>query len=153
MADNIFSFDSGGFKNQFEKLGESFLSKKLKPQMKAKMTEAIQMVYDTATTPRPMARALLGRKSTGVSSTAARYGVPVDTGNLRDSIKKKITETSSGIAGKVYVDKTQAPYALRVECGFVGEDSMGRVYRQLPRPFMRPALSRNLQAINRLFKS
>jgi hypothetical protein len=152
MADNFFSFDDSKLRSQFGKLGDS-LSKKLKPQMKSKMTKAVQMVYDTARTPRPMARALLGRKSTGVSSTAARYGVPVQTGNLRDSIKKKITETSTGIAGKIYVDRAQAPYAMRVEYGFVGEDSAGRTYRQLPRPFMRPALSRNLQAINRLFKS
>jgi len=38
-------------------------------------------------------------------------GVPIDTGNLRRSIK--VRETSTGF--QVYIDEEQAPYAASVE--------------------------------------
>jgi hypothetical protein len=153
MADSIFSFDFGKIKSQFDRIGKSFLSDELKPEMRRKMKTAVGMIYDTATTPRPMSRNLLRRHGPSVSSTAARYGVPVQTGNLRSSIKKEIIEGDSKMTGKIYPDMKQAPYARRVEYGFIGQDSMGRNYRQLPRPYMRPALTKNQKAINDLFRT
>ena len=38
---------------------------------------------------------------------------------------------------------TNVEYALRLELGFVGTDSLGRRYDQAPRPYIRPALQNN----------
>lgn len=46
-----------------------------------------------------------------VSQIGAIAGVPIDTGNLRRSIK--LRETSTGF--QVYIDEEQAPYASSVE--------------------------------------
>lgn len=37
---------------------------------------------------------------------------------------------------------THAPYAARVEFGFTGRDSMGRMYHQPPNPWFRPAIKK-----------
>jgi len=40
-------------------------------------------------------------------------------------------------------DAEAVPYAMRLEFGFVGTDSLGRHINQEPRPFLRPTLLRN----------
>lgn len=62
------------------------------------------------------------------------------TGNLRRSIRADpVTETSSGVF------RTEiAPhmvYARRVELGFTGADSLGRVFKQRPYPFFTPGVN------------
>lgn len=62
----------------------------------------------------------------------------VKTGNLLNSIKKgpaKVSDTSA----EVEVG-TNVPYAARLEFGFSGADSLGRIYNQPARPYMRPAV-------------
>lgn len=44
--------------------------------------------------------------------------------------------------GDVYYMNNGAAYAMRVEFGFVGEDSLGRKYNQPPRAFVRGTLDR-----------
>ena len=49
---------------------------------------------------------------------------------------------------KVVIDiGTDVDYARRVEYGFVGPDSLGRVYNQRAQPYLRPALDENEDAI------
>ncbi len=94
----------------------------------------------------------------------------VDTGRLRGSISSNWTV--SGMAkGKVEspakaedgvgqpakeltgVVGSNVEYARRMEFGFVGADSLGRIYNQLPRPYLRPALHKNEKKIKNLFKN
>lgn len=65
---------------------------------------------------------------------SARQRAPYQTGTLRRSIESDIDQQ----AGDVIVAAT-APYARRIEYGFVGSDSRGRNYHQAAKPYMRPA--------------
>jgi len=111
------------------------------------------------------------RKRGGKIHKASAPGEPpaVDTGRLRASISSNWT--GSGMArGKVEppaeaddgvgqptkeltgVVGSNVEYARRLELGFVGADSLGRIYNQLPRPYLRPALHKNEKKIAKLFK-
>lgn len=88
---------------------------------------------------------------------------PVITGNLRASWWASINAPGSaelagdkpqgGVSqaaliagtmkgGEVYYLMNGAAYARRVEYGFVGEDSLGRVYNQQPKAMVRNAVAR-----------
>lgn len=74
----------------------------------------------------------------GTQGSRPGEGPGVVTGRLRNSI----TVTSKGPVGATGYQATVAPtviYARRLELGFKGSDSLGRVYNQPPYPFMRPA--------------
>jgi len=45
---------------------------------------------------------------------------------------------------------TNADHGRRLELGFTGTDKLGRVIDQAPRPFLRPALDTNRDAITRI---
>ena len=77
----------------------------------------------------------------------AKANVPVLSGDLRDSIHTDLAE-----AGPSFVQAVTAPafeaankygfepaYARRIELGFFGPDSLGRVYHQAAQPYMAPA--------------
>ncbi|MBA7558320.1 hypothetical protein ES705_51119 [subsurface metagenome] len=110
-------------------------------------------------------------KRGGKIHRASAPGQPpaVDTGRLRASISSNWT--GSGMAkGKVKspaeaddgvgqptkeltgVVGSNVVYARRLELGFVGADSLGRIYNQLPRPYLRPALHKNEKKIAKLLK-
>lgn len=59
-----------------------------------------------------------------------------DTGQLANSIATSVDENA--LSGSLDFSSAHAP---RMEYGFVGTDSLGRVYDQAPRPFARPALA------------
>jgi len=65
---------------------------------------------------------------------------PYKTGTYRRSIH--VQPIDEGGNPFVLVG-TDLPYAKRLEFGFVGTDSLGRVYNQAPRPHFRPALDLN----------
>lgn len=44
--------------------------------------------------------------------------------------------------GTVAVIGTDKPYGRRLEYGFIGYDSLGRFYRQSPRPHVKPAVDK-----------
>lgn len=63
----------------------------------------------------------------------AKQRAPVETGTLRRSLHVEETGDLRAEVG------TDLPYAARLEFGFVGADSRGRVYSQAPRPYLLPA--------------
>ncbi len=65
-------------------------------------------------------------------------GPRAQTGDLRRSVALSHTVTPNLIASTAASD---APQAARLEHGFVGVDSLGRVYDQPPYPAWRPALA------------
>lgn len=69
------------------------------------------------------------------------------TGTLRRSIHIEVETTAPGRAEATI--GTDLVYAARVEFGFEGADSLGRVYHQPPKPYLRPALDENEPAIQR----
>jgi len=86
-------------------------------------------------------------EAAGLFETEAKAIVPVKTGALRDAIH---TETVTDEGERQVLAVTPAypaenpygfepAYARRIEYGFVGTDSLGRVYHQAPQPYMRPA--------------
>lgn len=81
----------------------------------------------------PVATSQVVRKTTFDIQAMAQNLVPVDTGNLKNSIQSEVSDTE----GVVY---TNVVYAARIEFGFVGADSLGRVYNQAPQPYMTPAV-------------
>lgn len=70
------------------------------------------------------------RKKTGDLSRSIHVGTP-DTGG-------------ASVEVKVGTDKE---YARRIELGFAGADSLGRVYNQPPYPYLRPALESQQGAV------
>lgn len=71
---------------------------------------------------------------------AAKQKAPYLTGTLRRSIRAEVQN------GAVVVG-SDTPYAARLEFGFEGADSRGRVYHQGPRPYLRPAIFENAEAV------
>lgn len=67
------------------------------------------------------------------ANASGRPGPNVITGNYRRSWRT----THSGNSSTVH---TSAPQARRLEYGFVGPDSLGRVYNQPPFPHVGPAI-------------
>jgi len=66
---------------------------------------------------------------------------------LFQSIATDKRESALEITGVV---GTNVEYARRLEKGFTGTDKLGRVIDQAPRPFLRPALDTNRDAITRI---
>jgi HK97 gp10 family phage protein len=67
----------------------------------------------------------------------AKSNAPVVTGTLRRSIHHETADTNSDTAA---VDiGTDLVYARRIEFGFSGRDSLGRLYNQAPNPYLRSA--------------
>ena len=77
----------------------------------------------------------------------AKSIVPVDTGRLRDGIHtEQVTDELdrqvlmvTPVVEASNKEGFDPPYARRIEYGFVGADSLGRIYNQAAQPYMRPA--------------
>lgn len=83
----------------------------------------------------PAATSQIVRKTASDIEGMAKVDVPVgETGNLRASIQAVPEDDQSWV---VY---TNMVYAARIEFGFVGADSLGRVYNQAPQPYLTPAV-------------
>jgi hypothetical protein len=63
------------------------------------------------------------------------------TGTLGRSIQT--VPLASGVGGTTVEVGTNVIYSRRIELGFTGADSLGRVYDQAPSPYLRPALDEN----------
>lgn len=86
---------------------------------------------------------------------SGRPGPRVQTGDYRRSITRRVYRDGDSLIGEVGTNK---PQARRLEYGFVGADSLGRVYNQPPYPHFGPAAketeiswrARNQSTIRRL---
>lgn len=112
--------------------------------IKKRMTLATSMVWRVAHQRRPYISKMQMKaegRTRRVSDPNAALGVPVRTGALQASIEQKVTRTKlMTYQGEVYTKGI--PYAGAMEYG---------TSRIAPRPFMRPAVSLNQDAIKRLF--
>jgi len=74
---------------------------------------------------------------------------PYKTGTYRRSIHVQTIDEN----GQAYaLVGTDLPYGKRLEFGFVGPDSLGRIFNQAPRPHFRPALDLNREKYLRIMK-
>jgi HK97 gp10 family phage protein len=118
--------------------------KKIDKELLKKMNAAVNVVYATARAKRPMitkAEMKATGRTTRVSDPNAEVGVPVRTGALQISIQKSVESKLNSIVGKVF---TQSPYGSYVEFG---------TSKMAARPFMRPALNVQMEAIKAIFAS
>ncbi len=91
-------------------------------------------------------RASVTSNWTGSGKARAEIKSPAKTSKADDGIGQP-TEELTGVVG------SNVEYARRLELGFVGADSLGRIYNQLPRPYLRPALHKNEKKILNSFKN
>lgn len=71
----------------------------------------------------------------------AKSNAPVLTGTLRRSIHHEVRHSPGGATAEIGTD---VPYGRRIEEGFAGADSLGRVYDQPGQPYLGPALDGNV---------
>lgn len=100
---------------------------------------------------RPKARKIVSTYGKQITQSATMR-IHRITGNLIGTI----TSESKMIDDLTYRVQDGTEYGLRVELGFVGKDSLGRIYNQAARPFLSPAIEeyrqRFLDAFKELFK-
>jgi len=86
-----------------------------------------------------------GRVYGNHQASAAGETPAVDTGAYVNSIVTQLVNSNETEAfAEVGTGSVQA---MRLEYGFVGRDSLGRLYNQLPRPHFRPAFDNNVEKI------
>lgn len=76
---------------------------------------------------------------------------PYLSGTLRRSIHMETTRKSP--ARCTVAIGTDVPYARRLEYGFFDIDSLGRLYNQIARPYLRPAFDENVEASQGEFRA
>lgn len=129
---------------------------KTKKEMREVFVESVQDVVEIAQTPGPTVATTKKAIAKGIGSgrgKSKRQGpvqvankggrMPVDTGNLRNSLASGLNGSFSNEGAESYAvimegftlgDVAQfawtAPYARRMELGFSGTDSLGRTYEQ-----------------------
>lgn len=72
------------------------------------------------------------------------------SGDLRKSISSTVTMNPLEVVLKYGTIKGIVPYARRLELGFKGTDSKGRVYDMKPRPYLKPSYLRNKNTIRKI---
>ena len=84
--------------------------------------------------------------SNASGSNPSKEGEPPHkvSGRLQQSIVEDVTVEGGSVVGRV---GTNVESARRLEQGFHGTDSAGRVIAQGPRPFLRPGLFNNLERV------
>lgn len=90
-------------------------------------------------------KVLVSRGNIGGGNPSKPFEPPkVVTGVLRSAIGFQIRKEGFTVIGVLGVRKGPADdYAIRLEKGFVGRDSLGRVYNQKPRPYLVPTLTQH----------
>lgn len=68
-----------------------------------------------------------------VLESRIKFRAPVLTGDYRRS-------WNTQLRGQTAIVGTNKPQGPRLELGFVGSDSLGRVYNQAPQPHVRPSI-------------
>lgn len=93
----------------------------------------------------PAMRTALG-SAANIVKNAAKIKTPWVSGNLRRSIHYRTFDLARGVEAIVGTD---VEYARRIEYGFAGRDSRGRLYNQPAKPYLRPALEENRERVIR----
>lgn len=143
QTNTSFKFDLGAVSRFGDKLGQKMAQ--TDKILQKRMELATSMVWRIAHQKRPMitkAQMRAEGRSKRVSDPAAQLGVPVDTGALQASIQQKVTRSRlMTFVGEIWTRGIK--YAGYMEYG---------TSKIAPRPFMRPAINVNREAIKRLFK-
>lgn len=76
-----------------------------------------------------------------IFNSSAKEKSPVLSGANRDSIETEVITDEP--ERQVRSIAPHMPYSARLEFGFIGTDSLGRVYNQAAQPYIRPAYDEN----------
>jgi HK97 gp10 family phage protein len=139
----IFKLDPGAFDNLDRSMKKRWSGSDKVIQSRIKM--ATNMVWRIAHQKRPMITAKQAKaegRSKRVSDPGATLGVPVDTGALQASIQQSVTKSGGKYIGQIWTKGI--PYAGYMEYG---------TSKIAARPFMRPAIDLNREAIRRMLKA
>ena len=141
-------FDEKQLQRQISKVANSALkyAQKVFDDNMNRMKDATFIVWSNSRAKRSM---MLNKQGQSVSNPGDSFGVPVQSGKLQGSIKKEVGVSDGKIVGRVYTHGI--PYAARIEFGFKGRDSEGRLFNQEPRPFMRQGLDVSQSEIKKIF--
>ena len=123
------------------------VEKNLKQYLKKRMTKAVIMLEGYV-------KSHFGPSNLRGKNPSAPGSTPnVGMGTLRNSITHAVTTDRHGAVGAYGVRKGPASdYALRLEKGFYGTDSLGRNYNVAPRPYLSPAYRLNRKKIIQILR-
>lgn len=148
----IFSLSTRGGASVVAELGKKLADKTAKYdiEMQRRMNTATGLIWRTAHAKRPMiskAQMKAEGRTVRVSDPNATLGVPVaavNGGRLQASVKQKVSRTHGQMSfeGEISAGGALAPYATYLEYGTA---------KMPARPFMRPAITLNKEAIKRTF--
>lgn len=105
---------------------------------------------------------VVGALGVGWASDRLRANGSVVTSNLVNSVTYSTSKTQAGVRGKTTGRPLAAArpltvrigsnvvYAARVEFGFVGADSLGRVYNQPPKSYLRAGVLSHQEEIKKV---
>ena len=82
---------------------------------------------------------------------ATKQRAPVRTGTLRRSVLSRVLAAGDGVTA--YSVGPTTVYGRRIELGFHGPDSLGRVYHQGPHAYLKPGLYESLSGISRVIQT
>lgn len=152
MNKKIFKFSSGTGASVIAQLGKSFGNRieKYDKEMQRRMGVATNLIWRTAHAKRPYIskeQMKAEGRSHRVSDPNAAAGVPVaaiNGGRLQASVRQKVMRSYGKMSfeGQVSSGGGLAPYAAYLEFG---------TSKMPARPFMRPAIALNREAIKRAF--
>lgn len=152
MAKKFFSFKPSDVQKVVK--GLASIPEQIAVDFERKLTLATKIVWTTARIRRPK-MTVAELKATGarryfrnidgkrreyrVSDPKAKLGVPVDTGELRESIKKDVK--MQGLEKGYGIIYSNSPYATAIEYG---------TSRIAPRPFMRQAMAEQGSVVKKI---
>ena len=138
-------FDTKKLERQMKDSLTALLIDKDGDKMKERVDRLMDKIYATVTSTRHKAK---GKEPVGNFS---QYGVPVDTGRLKSSIKKLPTIKSNGhIIGRIIQDSSIAPYGQAVEFGHASRAKNGGWVA--PQSYMRSARYKHKDDIKNVLK-
>lgn len=121
----------------------------------------IQTVNKTINKKLEDALVLLGAAGVSWVTQKIRFNKSIVTGNLINSITystKSVSNPVSNTTGSKLEKPTELSvkigtnvvYAARVEFGFIGQDSLGRTYNQLPKSYLRAGIAEHKKDVEKI---
>lgn len=118
------------------------IAERAKGQMAEFVVETIQDLNEEVVRNTPVKFGnLRGHWTAGIGTPPSGGANGLDPGGAI-SVARLNAVAATLVMGQTYYAVNGAPYAARLEYGFVGTDALGRTYNQAPRAFVRNTIAR-----------